>query len=80
VHLGMNSCKHEVLRLVTAGNDKLRCRHCHLVITEGELGGSCCPECLAVHKVRRRDFEKIVPAESGNVRYCCEGCGAIIEC
>jgi hypothetical protein len=68
------------LRLVTDTNRKVRCRYCHLVITEGELGGNCCPECLAVHKVSRRDFEKIVFAESGNVRYCCEGCGAIIEC
>ncbi len=76
----MSFCKHEVLRLVTVKRNKLQCRHCHLIISEDELGAGCCPECLEVHKLRRRDFEKIIDAESGAVRYCCEHCGAVIDC
>ena len=76
----MSHCKHEVLTLVTIKNNKLRCRHCHLTISEDELGSNCCPECLAVHKIRRRDFEKVIPEDSGTTRYCCEQCGAVIEC
>jgi Zn finger protein HypA/HybF involved in hydrogenase expression len=76
----MESCKHEVLTLLTIKGNKLRCRHCHLTITEEELAGSGCPECLAVHKVRRNDFEKITAADSGTTRYCCESCGMVIDC
>jgi len=76
----MDSCKHEVLRLVADTNRKVRCRHCHLVITEAELGDNCCPECREVHKVSRSDFETILPDENKTVRYCCERCGAIIDC
>ncbi|MCK5515084.1 MAG: hypothetical protein KAJ00_11345 [Deltaproteobacteria bacterium] len=76
----MSSCKHEVLTLVSIKRNKLRCRHCYLTISEDELGSDCCPECLAVHKIRRRDFEKIIPEDSGTIRYCCEQCGAVIEC
>ncbi|MCX5894226.1 MAG: hypothetical protein NTZ51_00125 [Proteobacteria bacterium] len=76
----MRSCKHEVLTLVPVKSNRLRCRHCHLTITEEELGSNCCPECLAVHKVRRRDFEKIIATDSGTTRYCCEHCGMVIDC
>ena len=76
----MRSCKHEVLTLVPTTGNKLRCRHCHLTITEDELGSGCCPECLEVHKVRRKDFEKLIPNDSGTLRYCCEQCGMVIEC
>ena len=76
----MESCKHEVLRLLPTGSNKLRCRHCHLTITEEELGNDCCPECLAVHKIRLKDFDKIITADSKTIRYCCENCGMIIEC
>ena len=75
----MSSCKHEVLTLVPIKNNKLRCRHCHLIISEDELGHDCCPECLEVHKVKRRDFERIVENDN-TIRYCCEQCGAVIEC
>ena len=76
----MESCKHEVLRLLPGKSNKLRCRHCHLTITEEELGSDCCPECFDVHKVRRSDFEKISTADSETIRYCCEDCGLVIEC
>jgi len=54
----MEDCKHEILRLLPVKNNRLRCRHCHLSITEEELGNDCCPECLSAYKIRRRDFEK----------------------
>jgi hypothetical protein len=76
----MSTCKHEVLTLVPVKSNKLRCRYCHLTITEEELGSGCCPECLEVHKLRRRDFEKIIAADSETIRYCCERCGMLIEC
>jgi len=76
----MEPCKHEVLTLVPIKSNKLRCRHCHLTITEEELAGGGCPECLAVHKVRRSDFDNVTVADSGTSRYCCERCGMVIEC
>ena len=76
----MSSCKHEVLTLVPTKINKLRCRHCHITISEDELGSECCPECLDAHNVRRRDFEKITAENSRATRYCCEHCGALIEC
>ena len=76
----MESCKHEILSLIPAPGARLRCRHCHLTITEEELGSGCCPECLEAHKVRRRDFETIPPQDSPATRYCCERCGMVVEC
>lgn len=76
----MESCKHEVLTMVAAKSSRVRCRHCHLTITEEELGSSCCPECLEVYKVRRKDFEKISTPGSESIRYCCESCGLVVEC
>jgi hypothetical protein len=74
------SCKHDVLVLVPVKSNKLRCTHCHLVITEDELGSSYCPECFEACKKKRRDFEKFTEKSSGSTRYCCERCGMIIEC
>jgi hypothetical protein len=51
-----------------------------LTISEDELGSGCCPECLEVHKIRRRDFEKLNQPDSGKTRYCCDKCGMVIEC
>ena len=76
----MEPCKHAVLTLLPGKGNRLRCRHCHLTITEEELAGGCCPECLTVRKERRSDFEKIIAADSGASRYCCESCGMVIEC
>ena len=76
----MNNCKHDILTLVPIKNNKLRCKHCHLTISEDELGKGCCPECLHVHHVERRNFEKISTGDRETVRYCCELCGAVIEC
>jgi len=76
----MKSCKHEVLTLMQPKKTRLRCMHCHLTITEEELGSGCCPECLDVHKARRKDFEKIDGPDTGTTRYCCEKCGLVVEC
>lgn len=76
----MESCKHEVLVLAPVQSSKVRCRHCHLTISEEELGDGCCPECLEAYKVRRRDFDKITTPDTGTTRYCCERCGLIVEC
>jgi hypothetical protein len=75
----MESCKHEVLTLVKIKSNKMRCMRCHLIITEDELGSGCCPECLEVHKVKHRDFEKIIETHEETIRYCCESCGMVIE-
>jgi hypothetical protein len=74
----MSACRHEILTLVAAPSVRLRCRQCHLTITEQELGDGCCPECLETFKIRRRDFEKLTGAESTSVRYRCETCGMLI--
>ena len=76
----MPPCKHEVLTLVPMKSNRLRCRHCHLTISEDELGSGDCPECLEVHRIGRRDFEKILAADKETIRYCCENCGTVIEC
>ncbi len=76
----MSSCKHEILTLVQIKNNKLRCRHCHLTISADELSNGCCPECLDVHKVRRRDFDEIVEVGKDTIRYCCERCGMVVDC
>jgi len=75
----MPSCKHEVLTLVPMKSNRLRCKHCHLTISEDELGSGDCPECLEVHKVKRRDFEQIAEPESPTTRYYCERCGAVVD-
>ncbi|MBN1846949.1 MAG: hypothetical protein JW932_00030 [Deltaproteobacteria bacterium] len=67
------------MSLINQTDNKLRCRHCHLTIDETELGRGCCPECLEVHGIRRRDFETLEQENDGKVRYRCDDCGAIIE-
>ena len=78
-HRAMSTCRHEMLTLVPAPAARLRCRHCHLTITEQELGADCCPECLEQFKIRRRDFEAIASGGGEPVRYRCETCGMIID-
>ena len=74
----MSTCRHEILTLVPPPGARLRCRHCHLTITEHELGDGCCPECLEADKIKRRDFEKLDSPESISVRYRCETCGMVV--
>ena len=76
----MSTCKHETLTLVEVKNNKLRCRHCHLTISEDELGSGDCPECLEAHQVKRSDFEKLPQPENEKTRYYCADCGMIVEC
>lgn len=74
----MSACRHEILTLVPPPAARLRCRHCHLTISERELGDGCCPECLETFQHRRRDFETLDAPEGAAVRYRCEACGLII--
>jgi protein-arginine kinase activator protein McsA len=76
----MSACKHKTLVLVENKNNKLRCHHCHLTISEDELGSGGCPECWETHKVKRRDFERLTHDQNGKTRYCCADCGAVVEC
>ena len=77
--LGMNSCRHSQLVLLSEDRDRVRCRHCHLTIALDELKKGWCPECFEDSGERRYDFEKIEAPETATVRYRCEECGAIIE-
>jgi hypothetical protein len=74
----MADCKHEALVLLNKSN-KLRCRHCHLTISEGELEKDYCPECLEENGVKRYDFEPYEADDTGSVHYACEKCGQLIE-
>ena len=72
----MTRCRHTQLMLLPAAARRLRCRHCHLTIQPDELQMDYCPECYATSGKKHRDFE--VMDASGQVRYRCEQCGAII--
>ena len=75
----MSTCSHEILTLLPPASPRLQCRHCHLTITESELGDNYCPECLEVNKVRRRDFDTVDAAAGTAARYRCERCGIIVK-
>ena len=75
----MSTCRHEILTLVPAPGARLRCRHCHLTISEQELGDGCCPECLETFKIKRGDFDKLGAADNSAVCYRCETCGMIVS-
>ena len=75
----MSECNHKTLTLLKQRSDRLRCRHCHLVISADELGKGDCPECHAVNGVRQRDFEEVAAQEDGATTYRCDQCGAVIE-
>ena len=75
----MTSCSHSNLVLLPAAKNKLRCRHCHLMIKADELGKGFCPECFETRSEKLYDFEEIAETETGAVRYRCEDCGVIIE-
>ena len=75
--MSQSQCKHRKLILLPPQAAKLRCTRCHLAIEEEELADNCCPECLAAHGIRHRDFERLEP-KADRVRYGCEDCGAVI--
>lgn len=75
----MSGCSHNTLTLLEERKDRLRCRSCHLVISAGELGDGCCPECYAVSGEKRYDFEAIAPKGDEITKYRCEECGVLIE-
>ncbi len=78
----MTSCNHtRLLLLPDETKDKLRCRHCHLVINAKDLADGYCPECFETRGKRHFDFDHIEDtARTGITRYRCEECGMIIEC
>lgn len=74
----MTECHHANLLVVTENSARLRCRHCHLTLKAEELDNGYCPECLAVNREKRDDFEKIETKKKG-VQYRCEDCGAALN-
>ena len=75
----ISGCRHQRLVLLAPQGEKRRCRHCHLTINSKELADGFCPECHAVHGVKRWDFDRFEPEHENRIRYRCEKCGAIIE-
>ncbi len=75
----MAACQHLKLALVRDTQARVRCRHCHLTIKPAELPGRYCPECFEATQTKRYDFEEVVVADPGIVRYRCEECGGMIE-
>jgi len=75
----MVECPHKVLVLLPQSERRLRCRHCHLTISEKELGQGCCPECFEERGKRHTDFD-VVDEAMPKVRYQCETCSLLIEC
>ena len=74
------SCNHKNLQLVAEPKKRLRCRHCHLTITENELGNKFCPECYEQHGKKRYDFDDVKDKKTKLTQYKCEQCYAIIQC
>jgi predicted RNA-binding Zn-ribbon protein involved in translation (DUF1610 family) len=76
----MSQCKHTQLLVLTESAERLRCRHCHLVIKAEELGdGGYCPECYEAAGRKYSDFEKVATPAGATVRYRCEECGALLN-
>jgi hypothetical protein len=65
--------------VITENVQRLRCRHCHLMIKPEELAGGYCPECFEAEGKKRDDFEEVPAADNGRVRYRCEDCKAWLE-
>ena len=76
----MNSCKHNVLTLLSNNSKRLKCRHCHLTIKPDELKEGYCPECFEAYGKKRYDFEEIDLETDNITQYRCEECHAIIKC
>ena len=76
----MSACTHKTLCLLPEQSDKLRCVHCHLVISPNELRGGFCPECYESGGVKRYDFEPVEHEKPESTRYRCDACGIVIEC
>jgi hypothetical protein len=75
----MPSCSHDQLELLPEKKQRVRCRHCHLTISEQELGDGFCPECYEKSGDKRYDFEPLPVDHDGPARYRCEQCGIIID-
>src|SRR5262245_44040480 len=77
-NISMTTCKHSTLELLPERKTTLRCRRCHLTISEDELGDGFCPECFDATGAKNYDFETVTNAAANVARYRCENCGAII--
>lgn len=75
----MNSCSHAHLVQLPEPEKRLRCRHCHLTLTSGELKQGFCPECFEMSGDKRYDFETVAAEKPVITQYKCEDCGVIIE-
>jgi len=76
-----SNCKHLNISLIKPDTKKrLKCRHCHLTISEDEIGKGFCPECFESTGKKNYDFDSIPSQTLGKVRYRCESCHVIIEC
>jgi len=76
-----STCQHHTICLIKHDTKKrLQCRHCHLTITEDELGKGYCPECFENTGKKRYDFDSVISEAADKILYRCESCGIIIEC
>ena len=75
----MASCAHKKLELMQPPKGRVRCTHCHLVISREELAQGYCPECHEVRGVSHYEFEEVKEKGKATIRYRCEDCGALIE-
>ena len=75
----MESCRHLHLVLLPQNKGRLRCKLCHLSITEDELQDGYCPECFEETGKKTYDFVEVQPSGKEKTRYRCEECGAVIE-
>lgn len=75
----MSECLHKNLVLIMERSDKVRCKHCHLTISQEELGSNYCPECYESSGKKNYDFEEVGANSSAKTQYRCEDCGVIIS-
>jgi len=76
-----STCLHQKISFIRPDTkQRFQCQHCHLTITEEELGKNFCPECFEKTGKKHYDFESVTSHLTNNVRYRCESCGIIIEC
>lgn len=76
----MSKCMHTKLTVLrTSTETRVRCRACHLTITEAELAGGYCPECYEGSGAKRYEFEPVAQVNKDPPRLRCEDCALIID-
>lgn len=76
----MPACNHHKLVLLQKKERRVRCKSCHLTISETELDGGFCPECYETRGVKEYGFDPVSSPQEDGITYRCEDCGAMIEC